>query len=106
MRIFLDDVKIMAGLLGLLWAVLLVDLLVFRGLFGLHYGLFGFGIVPRTALGLIGIPLAPLLHLGVLHLLANSAPFFVLGLMVLRQGRSTFVSASLAIIFVGGFATW
>jgi membrane associated rhomboid family serine protease len=100
MRRFLDDVELMAGLLLLLWLVLLIDLVLFGG------GLFLLGIRPRSLRGLIGIPLAPLLHAGVLHLLANSGPFFVLGLMVLRRGRGVFWAASLIIILLGGFATW
>ncbi|MEI9983769.1 MAG: rhomboid family intramembrane serine protease [Aliidongia sp.] len=62
--------------------------------------------MPRSPHGLIGIPLAPLLHAGPAHLAANSGPFFVLGLMVLRHGRPVFWMASLVIILVGGFATW
>jgi membrane associated rhomboid family serine protease len=100
MRNFLDDVKLMAGLLGLLWLVLLIDLLVFGG------GLSALGIVPRSLPGLVGIPLAPLLHLGPAHLLANSGPFFVLGLLVLRHGRPIFWAASFAIILISGLATW
>jgi membrane associated rhomboid family serine protease len=100
MRRLFDDVKIMAGLLALLWLILIFDLTIDHG------ALFLDGIVPRTVRGLIGIPLAPLLHAGPAHLIANSGPFFVLGLMVLRQGRQAFVTASLFIIFVGGFATW
>jgi|HubBroStandDraft_1064217.scaffolds.fasta_scaffold00015_27 membrane associated rhomboid family serine protease len=100
MQSFLDDIKLMACLLGLLWLVLLANMLLFGG------GLFYFGIQPRTLGGLLGIPLAPLLHAGPLHLLANSAPFFVLGLMVLQQGRAIFWTATLVIILVGGFATW
>jgi membrane associated rhomboid family serine protease len=100
MQRLIDDIKLMAGLLALLWAVLLVDMLVFGG------SLVRFGIVPRQLSGLIGIPLAPLLHLGPVHLLANSGPFFVLGLLALRQGRAAFAAASTIIIVLGGFATW
>lgn len=100
MQRLIDDTKLMAGLLALLWLVLLVDMIVFGG------GLVRFGIVPRQLSGLIGIPLAPLLHLGPAHLLANSGPFFVLGLMALRQGRPAFVAASIFIIGIGGLATW
>jgi|SRR5579859_617114 len=100
MRGFFDDVRLMAGLLGLLWLVLLIDLAVFHG------RLIVFGIVPRKPHGLIGIPLAPLLHAGPSHLAANSGPFFVLGLMVLRHGRRAFWAASLVIVLLGGFATW
>jgi membrane associated rhomboid family serine protease len=100
MQRLIDDAKLMAGLLGLLWVVLLVDMAVFGG------SLVRFGIVPRQLSGLIGILLAPLLHLGPAHLLGNSGPFFVLGLMALRQGRAAFAAASALIIVVGGFATW
>ena len=100
MRSVYDDFRLMAGLLALLWAILIVDLLVFRG------SLDQFGIVPRTPRGLIGIPLAPFLHLNIGHLMGNSGPFFVLGLMVLRQGRPVFWSASIVIVLLGGFGTW
>ena len=100
MRSLVDDIRLMAGLLALLWLILAVDQLVFQG------GLIAFGIVPRTLHGLIGIPLSPFLHLGVHHLMANSGPFFVLGLMVLRQGRAVFWSASAAIVLLGGLGTW
>lgn len=100
MRSVFDDIRLMAGLLALLWAILFVDLLVFHG------RLYVFGIVPRTLPGLVGIPLAPFLHLGVAHLMANSGPFFVLGLMVLRLGRPAFWSASIVIVLLGGLGTW
>jgi membrane associated rhomboid family serine protease len=100
MRKLFDDLRLMAVLLGVLWVILLFDLTIDHG------ALFLDGIVPRTTRGLIGIPLAPLLHAGIPHLLANSGPFFVLGMLVLQQGRPVFVKASLFIIFVGGLATW
>jgi membrane associated rhomboid family serine protease len=100
MRSMFDDIRLMAGLLALLWLILIVDI----GLFGGR--LYVFGIVPRTLDGLIGIPLAPFLHANTRHLMANSGPFFVLGLMVLRQGRAVFWSASAVIVLLGGFGTW
>jgi membrane associated rhomboid family serine protease len=46
------------------------------------------GIVPRSDEGLLGIVRAPFLHASFQHLLANSAPYLVLGLMIgLRSGR-------------------
>jgi membrane associated rhomboid family serine protease len=100
MRSLFDDVRLMAGLLALLWLILILDMALFGG------RLYVFGIVPRTPEGLIGIPLAPFLHAGPHHLMANSGPFFVLGLMVLRHGRAVFWSASLVIVLLGGFGTW
>src|ERR1700761_3290323 len=100
MRSLYDDARLMAGLLALLWAILIVDLVVFQG------SLDQLGIVPRTPRGLIGIPLAPFLHLNTRHLMANSGPFFVLGLMVLRQGRPVFWRTTIAIVLLGGLGTW
>src|SRR5262245_12862600 len=37
-----------------------------------------FGIIPRTALGLIGIVLSPLLHYNEAHLTTNAISFFML----------------------------
>lgn len=100
MRDFIDDIKLMAALLALLWAILVIDQVLFGG------RLFYLGIVPREPRGLIGILLAPLLHANFRHLMANSVPFFTLGLLVLRHGRPVFVAASAAIILLGGLATW
>ena len=57
---------ILGGLVLLLWAVELVDLALFGG------SLDRLGIRPRTAGGLIGVPLHPLLHLGPGHVALNS----------------------------------
>jgi len=43
-----------------------------------HSTLAGFGIVPRTVPGLVGIAFSPLLHASPAHLLANALPLFVL----------------------------
>ena len=43
-----------------------------------HTTLAGFGIVPRTVPGLVGIAFSPLLHASPAHLLANALPLFVL----------------------------
>jgi len=46
------------------------------------------GIVPRSEHGLLGIVWAPFLHASFQHLIANSVPFLVLGLMIgARYGR-------------------
>ncbi len=61
------------GLLALMWAVELLDLLLPRVDFD------GIGIRPRTQRGLLGIALSPFLHLGFGHLVSNSLPFLLLG---------------------------
>ncbi|MEM9301305.1 MAG: rhomboid family intramembrane serine protease [Pseudomonadota bacterium] len=61
---------------AVLWLVHLVNALT-------GYELNRFGIWPRTLAGLPGIGLSPLLHANLLHLVANSGPFFV-GLVAIR----------------------
>jgi len=65
-----------------------------------------FGIEPRTATGLIGIPLAPFLHSGFGHLIANTIPFVLLGLLTVMRGVATFFIVSAFVTVVGGLAVW
>lgn len=91
---------ILVGFLALLWAIELLDLVVFGG------ALDGFGIRPRSVVGLRGIPLAPLLHGGIGHLAANSGPLLVLGWFVMmRRTRHFFLVGGIGTI-VGGIGVW
>lgn len=87
-------------LVGALWLIELVDRLFF------HEALDRFGIVPRTAAGLWGIPLAPLLHSSFAHLLANTLPLIILGTLVMLTYRSRFLAITGVIILVSGLGTW
>jgi membrane associated rhomboid family serine protease len=91
--------RILAGILALLWGVLLVDVL-------LGGSLRDFGIVPRTLPGLRGILLAPILHGGVLHLLLNSVGLVLLGGLVLCREESYFWAVTGIGALVGGLGTW
>jgi membrane associated rhomboid family serine protease len=99
-----SELKVHATLLGgfvaLIWAIEIIDFLIFRG------SLDSFGIRPRTVSGLIGIALAPLLHVGFAHLAANTIPFIVLGwLIMLRETRDLFL-VTLVSAAVGGLGVW
>lgn len=87
-------------ILALMWLVEIVDWLLFDG------ALDRLGIAPRQLSGLRGIPLAPLLHGGFGHLVANSLPFLVLGFLVMTRHRRQFVAVSLIIVLVSGLGTW
>jgi membrane associated rhomboid family serine protease len=64
------------------------------------------GIQGRTASGLVGVPLAPVLHAGFAHLAANTVPFLVLALLVAWRSRErTWVVLTL-ITLGGGLAVW
>jgi membrane associated rhomboid family serine protease len=64
------------------------------------------GIRPQSVGGLDGILLAPLVHDGWDHLLANSTPLILLGTFVLAAGARRFVLATLAITIVSGLGVW
>lgn len=65
-----------------------------------------FGIYPRHVVGLIGIPLAPILHGNFTHLLFNSVPLFFLGLFVMSLSLETFYYATAIITVLSGFSVW
>ncbi|MEQ5401601.1 rhomboid family intramembrane serine protease [Providencia rettgeri] len=69
-------------------------------------GLTSFGIIPRTATGLIGIFFAPFIHSNWGHLFSNLPPFIILSALLLHRTIKAYLLASLFIIVVGGFAVW
>jgi len=94
------QVKIIGGLLTLMWVLELIDQVLLR------HRLDRFGIVPRTQMGLRGILLAPLLHGTWQHLSANTLPFAVLGWLTLLQGVPEFTLVTAMIWLISGFGVW
>jgi membrane associated rhomboid family serine protease len=94
------QVTILVGFLTGLWVIELIDLLVLRR------SLDRFGIRPRTDEGLLGILLAPFLHGGLPHLIANSVPLFLLGWLVLLRGVGTFLAVTAITVLLGGLGVW
>lgn len=94
-----DHAVLLFSLLGIMWAVEILDLLPF-------IDLDRFGIRPRSVAGLAGIVLAPFLHAGFEHLIANSIPFVILGGIVLLGGRGVFWRVTLFVTLAGGFGVW
>ena len=86
-------------LLAVMWALELVDV-VLRG------RLDSAGIQARETDGLIGIVLAPFLHGGFAHLIANSLPLLVLGALVAAGGRALFWKVTALVVVLGGLVTW
>ena len=65
-----------------------------------------YGIVPRTFDGLRGIPLHVFLHQGFGHVLSNTGPVLVLGILISLRGGRKLLGASLFIVAFGGLAVW
>ncbi|MEV7908602.1 rhomboid family intramembrane serine protease [Streptomyces anulatus] len=65
-----------------------------------------YGIRSWDVEGLGGIFLAPFLHAGFGHLMANSVPLLILGFLAALRGLGRFLLASLIIIVVSGLGVW
>jgi membrane associated rhomboid family serine protease len=89
----------MALLVGLLWLIEVVDQ-------ASGNSLDQYGIDPRTGDGLLEIFSAPFLHLGWAHLMANTLPFFVLGVIVLLDGWRRWLTVTLWVVVVSGATVW
>jgi membrane associated rhomboid family serine protease len=82
---------------GSIWAVFVVTLA--------FPAIDSFGVVPRTLVGLVGIPAAPFLHASLHHLLGNTIPLLVLlALLAGSQARSWEIVLDVALL--GGLLLW
>jgi len=87
-------------LLALMWAIRLIDVILpgsFNAWLGIESWRFG---------GLDGIVFSPLLHANWSHLISNSVPFAVLGILVCLDGAKRFWGATAIAAVVGGIGTW
>jgi len=65
-----------------------------------------FGVRPRQWIGLLGILVAPLLHAGFPHLIANTLPLLVLGTAMLHLYPTASFRVLPAVYFGPGIAVW
>src|SRR5205807_7305535 len=87
--------------LVLMWLVTAVNILVFHGAW------LGYGVRAHDPSGIWpNLLFAPFLHLGLAHLLANSAPFAVLGSLIALQSPWRFVVVSIVGAVVGAAVIW
>jgi membrane associated rhomboid family serine protease len=86
-------------LLAVMWVAEIVDV-------PLDGRLDRFGIRPRRVDGLDGVVLAPFLHDGFGHLIANTFPFLVLGGAIAGGGTARFLRVTVIVGIVAGFGTW
>jgi membrane associated rhomboid family serine protease len=64
------------------------------------------GIRPRSEQGLWEVFTAPFLHGSWAHLVSNTVPFFVLGVIVLLDGVRRWLTTTLLIVVTSGAAVW
>ena len=68
--------------------------------------LLGYGVIPRTVVGLRGILFAPFLHGSLTHLLSNTVPFVVLGWLVMLRDTRHFGRVTIAAALGSGIFSW
>ncbi|GLW96367.1 rhomboid family intramembrane serine protease [Microtetraspora sp. NBRC 16547] len=95
----LGSAIVIAVLVCAMWAVEVVDYI--QG-----GALDRYGIVAHDPEALPGILLAPFLHDGFGHLMANSVPLIILGFVAAIRGVGRFLWASLIITLVSGAGVW
>jgi membrane associated rhomboid family serine protease len=94
-----DAAKILLALVALMWAVEVVDVIA-------DHQLDRYGIEAREPEGLDGIVTAPFLHVGFGHLLSNTIPFVVMGLVIAVEGARRLAGVFAIVALVSGLGTW
>jgi membrane associated rhomboid family serine protease len=94
-----DAAKILLALVAVMWAVEVVDVVG-----DLH--LDQYGIEARETEGLDGVVTAPFLHVGFGHLLGNTIPFVIMGLLIALEGARRLLEVFAIVALVSGLGTW
>jgi membrane associated rhomboid family serine protease len=97
-------VRLAAQLVVVLWVVFFANIVIVAMAPGLDVR--AFGILPRTARGLIGIVFAPLLHGNLPHLIANTVPLLVLVSVLGWHSRGRALPALSGLWLLSGMGTW
>ena len=90
---------VVGGLLALMWGLEIFDAATLNA----HDS---YGNEPRQASDLPNILWAPLLHFGWAHLISNSIPFLVLGVLVFLAGFARWLVATVSSVVTSGLAAW
>jgi membrane associated rhomboid family serine protease len=94
-----DAAKILLALVALMWAVEVVDVIA-------DHQLDQYGIEAREPEGLDGIVTAPFLHVGFGHLISNTIPFVIMGLLIALEGARRLLAVFAIVALVSGLGTW
>ena len=90
---------LVAGMMLLMWVGEGVDLVP-------GVDLDQYGLRPRDPDGLVGIGTSPFLHAGFGHLIANTVPFVVMGLVIAFKGAVRVLAVTAIVGLVSGLGTW
>ena len=94
-----SSLYLLIGFIGLIMVVEVVNGLI-------DHSLNAYGLVPRTSMGLIGIPFSPFLHGSYLHVQSNAVGLLAMGTLAVIRSGSRFPWVCLIIILAGGLGLW
>ncbi len=89
----------MLALVAVMWVLEIVDV-------ALDNRLDRYGIEPRELDGLDGVLTAPFLHVGFGHLLGNTIPFVIMGLVIAFEGPMRLLGVTAISALASGLGTW
>jgi membrane associated rhomboid family serine protease len=92
-------VPIVLGMVALMWVLEVVDVVA-------DNRLDQYGIEPRDSDGLAAIVSAPFLHVGFGHLIGNTVPFVVMGVVIALQGAGRVAAVTAITAVVSGLGVW
>jgi membrane associated rhomboid family serine protease len=92
-------VRLVLLMAAAMWVLEILDTLTGHALDGL-------GILPRHLYGLFGVILAPFLHYGFTHLISNTVPFVVLGVIIALGGTLRVLTVTVIAGLVSGIGVW
>jgi membrane associated rhomboid family serine protease len=95
----LNAIRIVIAMVALMWVLEVVDV-------ALDHRLDQYGIEPRDPDGLDGVLAAPFLHVGFGHLIANTIPFVVMGIVIAFEGPLRLVGVTAVVALTSGLGTW
>lgn len=93
-----EELRGVIAFVGVVWFVFVAGLV-------LPFDINSFGVTPRSLIGLVGVPLMPLLHADFKHLLSNTVPLAVL-LVLLAGSNARSWAIVIYIVMMGGALLW
>ena len=94
-----EGLQVVIALVALRWGAEILDTI-------LDHRLDRYGIEPRELDGLDGVLTAPFLHVGFGHLLGNTIPFVIMGLVIAFEGPMRLLGVTAISALVSGLGTW
>ncbi len=92
-------IELLIAMVAVMWLVELVNTFD-------HYALDRDGIWPHDVGRLWGIFTAPFLHASWAHLIGNTIPFVLLGVIIALEGLRRLAAVTVIVIVLGGLGTW